>query len=197
MILSDATIKKKLKTGEIKIEPFNEEQLQPASYDVRLGNDFMFFDNTSQVVIDPKKDCSHSMKKVRKEDGDPFVLHPGQFVLGVNKEYIGTDNKHLHMLNGKSSLGRLGLLIHATAGFIDPGNELCATLELFNVATMPILLYPGMKIAQVVFEELSEPSEKSYGDPRLKSKYYKNRSVVGSLMHKNFKENDENKDKKS
>lgn len=186
MILSDRTIKKLVKTGEIKIEPFCEEQLQPASYDVRVGHEFMVFDNSKTTVIDPRKDLQTAMRKVEVTEDEPFVLHPGEFALAATEEIVGVDENHLFMLNGKSSLGRLGLLVHATAGFIDPGNELRVTLELFNVATMPILIYPGMKIGQVVFEQLTEPCDRPYGHPALKSKYYKDMGVKGSQMHVNF-----------
>ena len=186
MILSDRTIKKRLKTGEISIEPFDPSRLQPASYDVTLGRDFLIFDNTKVQVIDPKEDAGKIMRKVSVDDDKPFVLHPGEFALAATNEIVGVDDKHLFILNGKSSLGRIGLLVHATAGFVDPGNKLRVTLELFNVATMPILLYPGMKIAQVVFEEISEPCDRPYGHPELGSKYYKDMGVKESHMSKNF-----------
>lgn len=186
MILSDRTIKKRLQTGEIKIEPFDPAMLQPASYDVTLGLEFLVFDNSKATVIDPKKDAKDIMRKVKANSDDPFILHPGEFALAAINEIVGIDDKHLAVLNGKSSLARIGLLIHATAGFIDPGNELRITLELFNVATLPILLYPGMKIAQVVFEELSEPCDRPYGHPELNSKYFKDLGVKESHMNKNF-----------
>lgn len=187
MILADRTIKKLLKTGDIKIEPFNEDQLQPASYDVRIGSEFLVFDNTKMSIIDPRTDNSKHMRKVVATEDEPFILHPGEFALAATDEYIGVGSKHLYILNGKSSLGRLGLIIHATAGFIDPGNELRVTLELMNAATVPILLYPGMKIGQVVFEELTEECERPYGHADLGSKYYKDTGVKGSQMHENFK----------
>ena len=189
MILADCTIKKLLKTGEIKIKPFRKDQLQPASYDVRLDSNFLVFDNTKTKVIDPRKDSSKIMRQVQDNEKEPFILHPGEFVLSATEEVIGVSDKYLFMINGKSSLGRLGLLVHATAGFVDPGNELRVTLELFNVATMPILLYPEMKIGQVVFEKLTEKCERPYGHPDLKSKYYKDMKVKGSQMHENFKQN--------
>ena len=186
MILSDTTIKKLLKIGDIKIEPFNEDQLQPASYDIRLGDDFLVFDNTTTTVIDPRQDLASIMRRIKISKEKPFILHPNEFTLGVTQEIIGVNDKYLFMINGKSSLGRIGLLVHATAGFVDPGNELRVTLELFNVATLPILLYPGMKIAQIVFEELSEKCERPYGHPDLNSKYYKDMGVKASQMHKNY-----------
>ena len=175
-----------LKGGEIKIDPFDEAQLQPASYDVTLNDEFLVFDNTKVRVIDPMKDLGEVMRKIKVTGDEPFVLHPGDFALGSTREIVGVNGRHLYIINGKSSLGRLGLLVHATAGFVDPGNELKPTLELFNVATMPIILYPGMRIAQVVFEQLTENCERPYGHPDLKSKYYKDMGVKGSQMYKNF-----------
>lgn len=191
MILADRTIKKCLETGDIKIEPFSPDQLQPASYDVCLGDEFLVFDNTKTTLIDPRKDTQPSMRRVKIENNDPFILHPGEFALAATREIIGVGERHIAILNGKSSLGRLGLVIHATAGFIDPGNELRVTLELVNVATVPILLYPDMKIGQMVFEELSDAVERPYGHPDLHSKYYKDMAVRGSQMHKNFDAHDE------
>jgi dCTP deaminase len=186
MVLSDRTIKKLLISGDIVISPFDPDRLQPASYDVTLGPEFLVFDNTKTRIIDPRNDASTIMRKVSVTEQDPFILHPGEFALGVTQEIIGVNDKYLFILNGKSSLGRMGLLVHATAGFIDPGNELRVTLELFNVANAPIILYPGMKIGQVVFEQLSEQCDRPYGHPDLKSKYYKDQGVKASQMHKNF-----------
>ncbi|MBI3120024.1 MAG: dCTP deaminase [Candidatus Kerfeldbacteria bacterium] len=188
MILSDRTIKRLLETGDIIIKPFDPSQLQPASYDISLGSDFLVFDNTKTILIDPRNDTTPGMRKVTVDSEHPFILHPNEFALAATQEIIGVGPKHIAILNGKSSLGRLGLVIHATAGFIDPGNELRPTLELFNVATVPILLYPGMKVGQIVFEELSEPCERPYGHPELHSKYYKDMGVKASQIHQNFKE---------
>ncbi len=186
MVLSDHTIKKELKTGEIKITPFNPERLQPCSYDVTLGNDFLLFDDTKGIVIDPEQNVADLMRKVHATAKNPFILHPGQFALAVTAEEVGVSLKYVCVLNGKSSLGRLGLVIHATAGFIDPGNCLHITLELFNVATMPIILRPGMKIGQVVFETLTEPSDRPYGSKGLNSKYFGSKTVEPSKMHMNY-----------
>jgi len=175
-----------MKAGEITIKPFKPERLQPCSYDVTLGKDLLVFDDTKGIVIDPQTDMSKFMRKVTTTENSPFVLHPGQFALAVTAEEIGVSAKYVCMLNGKSSLGRLGLVIHATAGFIDPGNSLHITLELFNVATMPIILRPGMKIGQVVFETLTEPSARPYGSPGLNSKYFGAKTVEASKMHKNY-----------
>ena len=188
MMLSDCTIKKFLKTGDIIIKPFTKSQLQAASYDVCLNNEFLVLDNTKGTVIDPKSDVSLITRKITASAEKPFVLHPNEFALCSTQEIIGVNEKYVCILNGKSSLGRIGLLVHATAGFIDPGNELRITLELFNVATLPIILYPGMKIAQVSFMQLTEPCERPYGHPELKSKYYKDTGVKSSQIYKNFKE---------
>lgn len=190
MILSDRTIKKLLTTEELVIDPYDPDRLQPSSYDVSIASEFLVFDNTKGTVIDPEADNSNLMRRVLASPEDPFILHPGQFALAATEEEIGVSDEYVVILNGKSSLGRLGLLIHATAGFIDPGNSLNITLELFNVATMPIILRPGMKIGQVVFQKLSEPAERPYGHPDLNSKYYKSTGVEASKMHKNYDEKD-------
>jgi dCTP deaminase len=186
MILADATIKKLLKSKELTIKPFDPAKLQPCSYDVTLGSEFLVFDDTKGIMIDPQENNAELMRKVKVTKDKPFILHPGQFALAATAEEIGVSEKYVCVLNGKSSLGRLGLVIHATAGFIDPGNSLHITLELFNVATMPIILRPGMKIGQVVFEQLSEASERPYGSPGLNSKYFKSKGVEASKMHKNY-----------
>lgn len=186
MIASDTTIKKLMKTKDITIKPFDPDKLQPCSYDVTLGTEFLVFDDTKGIVIDPQENIAELMRKVKVTKDKPFVLHPGQFALAATAEEIGVSLKYVCQLNGKSSLGRLGLVIHATAGFIDPGNSLHITLELFNVATMPIILRPGMKVGQVVFEELTEPSERPYGSKGLNSKYFRSKTVEASKMHKNY-----------
>jgi dCTP deaminase len=186
MVLSDRTIKKQLALKEITIKPFDPAKLQPCSYDVTLGNNFLVFDDTKGMVIDPQANNADLMRAVKATSIKPFILHPGQFALAVTAEEVGVSDKYVCILNGKSSLGRLGLVIHATAGFIDPGNSLHITLELFNVATLPIILRPGMKIGQVVFEALSEPAERPYGSSGLGSKYFRSKTVVASQMHQNY-----------
>jgi dCTP deaminase len=186
MILSDTTIRTRLEKKQITIEPFVDEQLQPASYDVRLGDEFLVFDNTRTEIIDPRKDNAGIMRKVKVDEERPFILHPNEFALTSTHEVIGVDEEHVCTIHGKSSLGRLGLLVHASAGWIDPGNTLRPTLHLFNVATMPIKLYPMMKIAQVTFEQLTEACERPYGSAGLGSKYVGTMGVAGSQMHRNF-----------
>ena len=187
MQLSDIDIKKALEKGEIIIHDFEEERLQPASYDVLLGFEFIIFDIHKMDSIDPKnKSTEYTKKVVLESEDDYFVLHPGQFALGVTLDYFGVGNKHACQIMGKSSLARLGLIIHTTAGFIDPGNELNVTLEFVNVNTLPIKLYPKMKIAQIAFFELKTPCNRKYGHPDLNSKYYKSKGVEASQMWKNF-----------
>lgn len=188
MYLSDIDIKNALEAGDILIKDFDPARLQPASYDVLLGYEFMVFDSHKATVIDPRESTAEYMTKVTlKKDTDFFVLHPGDFALAVTHDYFGVGPKYCCHIMGKSSLARLGLIIHTTAGFVDPGNELNATLELFNTNSMPVKLYPKMKIAQIAFCSLKTPSEKPYGHKDLGSKYFGNTSVEASQMFKNFK----------
>jgi len=187
MQLSDVDIKKALELNQITIKDFDEKRLQPASYDVLLGYEFIVFDSHKKESIDPRKETNDYTKKViLNSEEDFFVLHPNQFALGVTLDYFGVGKKHACQIMGKSSLARLGLIIHTTAGFVDPGNQLNATLEFVNVNTLPIKLYPKMKIAQIAFFELKSEAVKCYGHPDLNSKYYKSKSVESSQMWKNF-----------
>lgn len=188
MILSDGTIKEKMKRGEVVIEPFLEEYLQPASYDLHLDKYFLVFNKESIGMIDVKKKPKDLMREIVVEDAsEGFVIHPNELVLANVVEITGVDSKHVGRLEGKSSLGRLGLIVHATAGFLDPGNKLRLTLELANLSPLPIRIYPGMEIAQIAFEELDEECERPYGSKSLKSKYSGDLKVRGSEMWKNFK----------
>ncbi|MCK9368445.1 dCTP deaminase [Candidatus Dojkabacteria bacterium] len=186
MILSDKSIKAKIKSGEIKIEPYDEKFLQPATYDLHLGSTFLVYDEADQRPIDTKKPVENRMKKVELKDGDQYTIMPGEFILGHLIEITGVDNKHVGRLEGKSSIARLGLIIHTTAGFLDPGNDLRLTLEMVNLSPLPIIIYVGMKIAQIAFEELDQAVENTYGSPKLHSKYFKDMSVSASNMYKNF-----------
>lgn len=186
MILSDRDIKKALENNDITIDPFDEKHIQPASVDLHLDKHFLVFDTTQNHVIDPKKPADDIMKEVVIDDDHPFVLHPGEFALGLIHETTGVSNKYVGRLEGKSSVGRLGVLIHVTAGFLDPGNSLKMTLELHNTANMPILLYYKMPIAQMAFEELSSECEKSYSK-ELGSKYVGDTKPRASQMWKNFR----------
>ena len=150
MILSDKTIKKKIESGEIVIEPFLEEFLQPASYDLHLDKYFLVFNKESISVVDVKEKPKNLTREVEVSEEKGFIIHPNEFVLANVKEITGVDGSHVGRLEGKSSLGRLGLIVHATAGFLDPGNKLRLTLELANVSPIPIKIYPNMKIAQII-----------------------------------------------
>lgn len=187
MILSDKSIKAKLKTGEIKIEPFSEEFLQSASYDLHLDNHFLVFSRENNSLIDVKKPMDDMMKSVEVSDEDGYIIHPGEFVLANVREITGVDDKHVGRLEGKSSLGRIGLVIHVTAGFLDPGNSLRLTLEIVNLSPLPIKIYPGMKIGQIAFEELSTKCERPYGSKGLGNKYVGDTTVKASQFWKNFK----------
>lgn len=188
MFLSDVDIKQALKNGDITIKDFDPKRLQPASYDVLLGYEFMVFKRHTQAVIDPSEPIDGLMEKISlKSEKDFFILHPNEFALAVTWDYFGVGPQYCLNIMGKSSLARLGLIIHTTAGFVDPGNELNATLELYNTNSMPIKLYPKMKIAQISFGKLLSPAEKPYGHPSLGSKYFKSTGVEASQMAKNFK----------
>lgn len=185
MILSDQDIKAKMNAGEIVIDPFEERFLQPASVDLHLDRHFLVFDTNRNYVIDPKKPVDDMMEEVEISDNDPFVLHPGEFALGLILETTGVSENLVGRLEGKSSVGRLGLLIHVTAGFLDPGNSLKMTLELHNTANLPILLYYKMPIAQMAFETLSSPTAKPY-NKNPNSKYVGDTKPKASQMWRNF-----------
>ena len=187
MILSDRDIKKELKSKEITIKPFKTECLQPSSYDVHLDRHFLVFNTNQHFVIDPRDISTSLMEKVTITKKRPFILHPGEFALGVLLEVTGVSDKLVGRLEGKSSLGRLGLIIHTTAGFLDAGNSLQMTLELFNAGKIPLKLYYGMPIGQMAFEYLSSPCERPYGSQGLNSKYLGDTKPQASKMHLNFK----------
>ena len=188
MILSDRSIKEAVKKRDIVITPFHEEAVQPASVDVCLDDSFLMFRNFTRPFLDVKKSADDLYEKVVATAEKPFILHPGEFVLGSTQEIIEISSSMSARIEGKSSLGRLGLLIHSTAGFIDPGFKGTVTLELSNISKLPITLYPGMKIAQLSFSPLSSPSERPYGSSGLQSKYQSNRGPQPSKFHENFPE---------
>jgi len=186
MILSDGTIRKLLAEGRIVIEPLDESHIQPASVDVRLGDTFLAFRRHMNTDIDPFQTNDALMERVDVEEGRPFILHPGEFVLGTTLERLTLPDDVVARIEGKSSLGRLGLLIHATAGFVDPGwANGQITLELSNVAPLPIRLWPGMKIAQFSFMQMDAPAEVPYGHPSLGSKYQGQQGPVASKYREN------------
>ncbi len=186
MILSDRDIIKEVRKGEIIIKPFSKKMVQPASVDLRLDKEFMVFNMVDNHVIDVKKPAEDLMTKIIINNRKSFILHPGSFALALVYEETGVSEKFVARLEGKSSLGRLGLIVHTTAGFLDPGNSLKMTLELFNAGSLPIKLYYKMPIAQMAFERLSSPCLRPYGDKSLNSKYYGDKTVKPSNMHKNF-----------
>lgn len=170
MVLSDRDIRAAMAEGTIVIEPFEAKYLQPASVDVRLDDTFRVFRSTRHAYIDLAKGVDDITELVKVTDA-PFILHPGEFVLGSTLERVRLGNDIVSRVEGKSSLGRLGLLIHSTAGFVDPGWDGHITLELSNVNTIPITLYPRMRIGQLSFFRLSSPAERPYGSPELGSSY--------------------------
>lgn len=186
MLLSDRDIHKALDSGRIILTPTQRELVQPASIDIRLDRVFRLFDNHRYSVIDPAVPQPGLTRKIVTAEDEPFVLHPGEFVLGSTYERVRLGNDIAARLEGKSSLGRLGLLTHSTAGFIDPGFDGHVTLELSNTATMPILLYPGMRVGQLAFFELSTPANNPYGSQPLGSHYQGQRGPTPSRSHIRF-----------
>lgn len=163
MFLSDIDILKAIKSRKITLEPFDESRLQPASYDILLGDTFFVTDAHSSTFIDPIKKIYPKMNEIKVRGGDVFVLHPGVSILGYSQEYFGSDD-YLIEVNGKSSLARIGLLVHNSAALINPGHFLNVALELCNLNNVPIVLHPGMPIAQLTFSTLSSPPKQSYKD---------------------------------
>ena len=186
MILSDISIRAAIESGIVEIDPFDPAMIQPSSVDVRVDRYFRVFENHRYPFIDPKRPQPDLTAEVATEVDHPFMLHPGEFVLGSTLEVVRLGNAIVARLEGKSSLGRLGLLIHSTAGFVDPGFEGHLTLELSNVATLPIAIYPGMKIGQLSFYQLSTPAESPYGSDRAGSKYQGQRGPTPSRVHEDF-----------
>jgi dCTP deaminase len=190
VVLSDRTIRRLLDEGRIEIEPYDESLLQPSSVDVRVDRYFRVFHNARYPFIDVREP-QEDLTELVEADSEPFILHPGEFVLGSTLERIRLPDDLVARLEGKSSLGRLGLLIHSTAGFIDPGWDGHVTLELSNVANLPITIYPGMKIGQLSFVQLSEPAESPYGSGGLGSKYQGQKGPTPSRYWQNFARDDE------
>ncbi|GAB37369.1 MULTISPECIES: dCTP deaminase [Gordonia] len=186
MLLSDRDIRSEVSDGNLSIDPFDPALVQPSSVDVRLDNLFRVFNNTRYTHIDPAQRQDELTTLVEPADGEPFVLHPGEFVLGSTLEICSLPDYLAGRLEGKSSLGRLGLLTHSTAGFIDPGFSGHITLELSNVANLPITLWPGMKIGQLCLFRLSSPSENPYGSAAVGSKYQGQRGPTPSKAYLNF-----------
>jgi dCTP deaminase len=187
MVLADRTIRRLIEEGRIVIDPFDDTLVQPSSVDVRVDRLFRVFRNSRYPYIDVKQEQEELTELVEIDDDTAFILlHPGEFVLGSTLERIGLPDDLVARLEGKSSLGRLGLLIHSTAGFIDPGWDGHVTLELSNVANLPITIYVGMKIGQLSFVQLTEPAERPYGASALGSKYQGQAGPTPSRYWKNF-----------
>ncbi len=186
MLLSDRDIRTQIEAGRIGLEPLNMELIQPSSMDVRLDRFFRLFDNHKYPFIDPREQQDDLTRFVEVEKDEAFILHPGEFVLGSTFEFVTLPNDIAARLEGKSSLGRLGLLTHSTAGFVDPGFQGHVTLELSNTATLPIKLWPGMKIGQLCFFQLSSESENPYGSAKYGSRYQGQRGPTASRSYLNF-----------
>lgn len=186
MLLSDRDINAEIDAGRIKLDPSEPSMVQPSSVDVRLDRYFRLFDNHKYAYIDPALDQPELTRLLEADPDEGFILHPGEFVLASTYELVGLPDDIAARLEGKSSLGRLGLLTHSTAGFIDPGFEGHITLELSNVSTLPMRLWPGMKIGQLCFFKLSSPAERPYGAGATFSRYLGQRGPTASRSHLNF-----------
>ena len=186
MILSDRSLREAIEAGRIVVDPFDPTTVQPSSIDVRVDRLFRVFRNHTAGVIDVKQDLTGLTELVEIDDETPFILHPGEFVLGSTLERVRLPDDLVARLEGKSSLGRLGLLIHSTAGFIDAGFDGHVTLELANVASLPITIYPGMKIGQISFMQMTTPAERPYGKGATGSKYQGQAEPTPSRFYRNF-----------
>jgi len=186
MLLSDRDIRAEIESGRVQLDPLDLGMVQPSSIDVRLDKFFRLFDNHKYPFIDPAEEQPDLTRGVEVDPGEAFILHPGEFVLGSTFELVTLPDDIAARLEGKSSLGRLGLLTHSTAGFVDPGFSGHVTLELSNVATLPIKLWPGMKIGQLCFFRLTSPSEHPYGSDKYGSRYQGQRGPTASRSWKNF-----------
>ena len=186
MLLSDRDIRAEIAANRVGVEPFDEAMIQPSSVDVRLDKFFRVFENHKYSVIDPSIEQPELTREVVADGDEPFILHPGEFVLASTYEVITLPDDIAGRLEGKSSLGRLGLLTHSTAGFIDPGFSGHITLELSNVANLPVKLFAGMKIGQLCLIKLSSPAEHPYGSEKYGSRYQGQRGPTPSRSFLNF-----------
>ncbi|MCL0043425.1 dCTP deaminase [Dehalococcoidia bacterium] len=187
MILSDRDIREEINNKRITIDPLDESCIQPASVDLHLDRKILVFRNSRRPFIDIHQSLDDLTEMVEIQDEVPLILHPGEFVLGSTVESIGLPGDLVARLEGKSSLGRIGLLIHSTAGFVDPGWQGNLTLELSNVANLPITLYHGMRIGQISFLRLTSAAERLYGSPELGSKYQGQTDPTASKIYQDFK----------
>ena len=188
MVLSDRTIRQEIESGRIVIDPFDASNVQPSSVDVRVDRQFRVFHNARYPFIDVRQPMDDLTELVEISDDEPFILHPGEFVLGQTLERVTLPDDLVARLEGKSSLGRLGLLIHSTAGFVDPSWEGNLTLELSNVANLPITIYHGMPIGQISFMRMDGPVEHPYGGGDTGSKYQGQAEPTPSRFYLNFKD---------
>lgn len=186
MLLSDRDLRSEIDSGRVRIDPFDPSLVQPSSIDVRLDRFFRVFENHKYPHIDPSVEQPDLTRLVETDGEEAFILHPGEFVLASTYEVVTLPDDIASRLEGKSSLGRLGLLTHSTAGFIDPGFSGHVTLELSNVATLPIKLFPGMKIGQLCMFRLTSPAERPYGSAAYGSRYQGQRGPTPSRSHQNF-----------
>jgi dCTP deaminase len=186
VVLSDRTIREEIEAGRIAFDPYDPEMVQPSSVDVRVDNRFRVFHNARYPYIDVRQPMEELTELVEVEPAEPFILHPGEFVLGQTLERVRLPDDLVARLEGKSSLGRLGLLIHSTAGFVDAGFEGNLTLELSNVANLPITIYHGMPIGQISFMRMDGPVERPYGSDETGSKYQGQAEPTPSRFHLNF-----------
>ncbi len=185
-VLSDRDIRAALDAGTVKVEPYDPVDLQPSSVDLHLDHAFRVFRNNRYPYIDVRQPQPDLTELLRIEDEEPFILHPGEFVLGQTLEWVELPNDLVARLEGRSSLGRLGLLIHSTAGYVDPGWKGNLTLELSNVANLPIALYAKMRIGQISFFKMSSPVERPYGSPELRSRYQGQSEPTASAYYRDF-----------
>ena len=185
-VLADRDIRAELESGRVRIDPYDPADLQPSSVDLHLDHSFRVFRNNRYAFIDPRSPQPDLTELLTIGDDDPFILHPGEFVLGQTLEWVELPDDLVSRLEGKSSLGRLGLLIHSTAGYVDPGWKGNLTLELSNVANLPIALYYGMRIGQISFFRMSSPVERPYGSKELGSKYQGQSEPTASASHADF-----------
>jgi dCTP deaminase len=186
MVLSDRTIKEQMAAGRIVIRPFDPRDVQPASVDLHLDRRVLVFRNNKDPFIDLRKPMVELTEPMDIPDDRPFILHPGEFVLGSTLEHIEVPDDIVARLEGKSSLGRIGLLIHSTAGYVDPGWKGHLTLELTNVSRLPVTLYYGMRIGQISFLNMTTPVDRPYGSKELGSRYQGQTDPTASRAHLDF-----------
>ncbi|MBI4492324.1 MAG: dCTP deaminase [Chloroflexi bacterium] len=186
MILSDRSIREEIAAGRLVVEPFEPSMVQPSSVDLRLGRRFLVFRNTQKPFIDVRDRVDDVMDLIEVGEDQPIIIHPKEFVLGSTVEKVTLPDDLVARLDGRSSLGRLGIVIHSTAGFIDPGFSGHITLEMSNLANLPIALYPGMRIAQISFQRMTTPAETPYGQRALGSKYQGQDAPTASRLHLDF-----------